>query len=59
MEEGKQASEAGPSPKGTPADDPETPEPDKEEWALLRGYRRLSESERESIRLVIKNYLKE
>ncbi len=30
----------------------------KEEWALLRDYRGLDEGEKESIRLVIKNYLK-
>ena len=30
----------------------------KEEWALLRDYRGLDEGEKESIRLVTKNYLK-
>ena len=43
----------------TPPESPEELDLSKDEWALLRGYRRLSESERESIRLVIKNYLKE
>lgn len=43
----------------TPKGGAEIPDLSKDEWALLRGYRRLSESERESIRLVIKNYLKE
>lgn len=42
----------------TPTESPETSEPTKEEWALLRSYRRLSESEKDSIELVIKNYLK-
>lgn len=41
-----------------PKDSADTPELTREEWALLRDYRRLSDSERESIRLVIKNYLK-
>lgn len=43
----------------TPPESPEELELTKEEWALLRDYRQLSESERESIRLVMKNYLKE
>lgn len=43
----------------TPADNPEEPELTGEEWAFLRSYRQLSESEKESIRMVIKNYLKE
>lgn len=43
----------------TPAEGCGEPELTKEEWALLRGYRQLSEGEKESIRLIIKNYLKE
>lgn len=43
----------------TPPEDPQELELTKDEWALLRDYRQLSESERESIRLVINNYLKE
>lgn len=43
----------------TPPDCPEELELTKDEWALLRDYRQLSESERDSIQLVIKNYLKE
>lgn len=42
----------------TPPEDPQELELTKDEWALLRDYRQLSESERESIRLVINNYLK-
>lgn len=33
-------------------------EPTKEETALIRKYRRLSKDEKESIQLVLKNYLK-
>lgn len=43
----------------TPPESPEELDLTKDEWALLRDYRQLSESEKESIRLVIKNYLKE
>lgn len=43
----------------TPKGGAEIPDLTKDEWALLRDYRQLSESEKESIRLVIKNYLKE
>lgn len=32
--------------------------PNKEEISIIRGYRKLSKEEKESIRLVIKNYLK-
>lgn len=42
-----------------PADSSGELELTKEEWALLRSFRQLSESEKESIRMVIKNYLKE
>lgn len=42
----------------TPPEDPQEPELTRDEWALLRSYRRLSESEKESIRQVMKNYLK-
>lgn len=43
----------------TPSTTSDEPELTREEWALLRSYRQLSESEKESIRMVIKNYLKE
>lgn len=43
----------------TPPESPEELDLTKDEWALLRDYRQLSDSEKESIRLVIKNYLKE
>lgn len=43
----------------TPPDCPEELDLTKDEWALLRGYRRLTESQMESIRLVMKNYLEE
>lgn len=43
----------------TPPDCPEELDLTKDEWALLRDYRRLTESEKESIRLVMKNYLEE
>lgn len=33
------------------------PELTREEWAVLRGYRQLTRAQRESIQLVIKNYL--
>ncbi len=42
-----------------PSDSAAAPELTREEWALLRDYRRLSRGERDSIQLVIKNYLKE
>lgn len=32
--------------------------PNKEEISIINGYRKLSKEEKESIRLVIKNYLK-
>ena len=43
----------------TPSDTAGAPELSREEWALLRDYRRLSRDEKDSIQLVIKNYLKE
>ena len=32
--------------------------PDKEEISIIKGYRKLSKEEKESIRLIIRNYLK-
>lgn len=43
----------------TPADSSDELDLTKDEWALLRSFRQLSESEKDSIRLVMKNYLKE
>lgn len=41
------------------ADNSQDLELSKDEWRLLRDYRRLSREEKDSIDLVIKNYLKE
>ena len=43
----------------TPPGDTAAPELSREEWALIRDYRRLDGGEKESIRMVVKNYLKE
>lgn len=43
----------------TPADNPDEPELTEEDWEFLRYFQQLSKSEKDSIRLVIKNYLKE
>lgn len=41
------------------ADNSQDLELSKDEWRLLRDYRRLSREEKDSIDLIIKNYLKE